>query len=319
MPAIETNELSKRYGDVTAVADLDLVVEEGSTFGFLGPNGAGKSTTIDLLLGFLRPTGGNVTVLGRDPTTDAKSVRSRLGLLPDDFEPYRNLTGRRHVVSAIRTKGADDDPDAVLERVGLSPEQARRDAGGYSKGMTQRLGLAVALVGNPDLLILDEPSSGLDPNGVKLLRRAIDEESERGATVFVSSHLLDHVERVCDRVGIMREGSLVATDSIENLRERLGANVVEATVGSVQDATAVRRIDGVTDVSVSGNRIRIACTRQETKTRVLVALDELTTVENVETRDSSLESVFDEFAGGRDDFDEANHLRGIAPEGGERR
>ncbi|GKZ15927.1 ABC transporter ATP-binding protein [Haladaptatus sp. T7] len=297
MTAIETSGLSKRYGDVTAVSDLDLEVEDGSVFGFLGPNGAGKSTTIDILLGFLWPTGGSVSVLGRDPTTDAKAVRSRIGLLPDGFEPYRNLTGRQHVISAVQTKRADDDPDAILERVGLSPEQARRAAGGYSKGMTQRLALGIALVGDPDLLILDEPSSGLDPSGVKLLRQAIREENDRGATVFISSHILEHVERVCDRIGIMRGGTLVTTDTIETLRERSGASVVEATVDGVPEMATLRNVDGVTDVSVSGGTVRITCARQAAKTRVLVRLDELTTVRNVEMADTSLETLFAEFTG----------------------
>ncbi|WP_423746106.1 ABC transporter ATP-binding protein (plasmid) [Haladaptatus sp. SPP-AMP-3] len=324
MTAIETSGLSKRYGDVTAVSDLDLEVKDGSVFGFLGPNGAGKSTTINVLLGFLWPTDGSVSVLGRDPTTDAKAVRSRIGLLPDGFKPYRNLTGRQHVISAMQTKRGDDDPDAILERVGLSPEQARRAAGGYSKGMTQRLALGIALVGDPDLLILDEPSSGLDPNGVKLLRQVIREENDRGATVFVSSHILDHVERVCDRIGIMRSGSLVTTDTIETLRERSGASVVEATVDSVPEMAALRNVEGVTDASVSGDTVRVTCARQAAKTRVLVRLDELTTVRNVETTDTSLETLFAELTdedgafdgGGRSDEKPPAE---IASEGGERR
>ncbi|KZN22472.1 copper ABC transporter ATP-binding protein [Haladaptatus sp. R4] len=317
MFTIETNGFCKRYGDVNAVTDLNLSVEDGSVFGFLGPNGAGKSTTIDVLLGFLTPTSGEVRVLGADPTTDAKAVRSRTGLLTDGFEPYENLTGRQHIDSAIRTKGADDDPDTILGRVGLSPEQAARNAGGYSKGMTQRLALGIALVGEPDLLVLDEPSGGLDPNGIKLLREAIRVENERGATVFFSSHILDHVEQVCDRVGIMRDGSLVATDSIGNLRERLGTCAVEATVERVPDLEDIRCVEGVTDATISGESVHIVCARTEAKIRALVRLDELTTVRNFDTADSSLESLFEAFTDGDEPAGDPTRTE-AAVSGGER-
>jgi ABC-2 type transport system ATP-binding protein len=322
MVAIETTNLTKQYGGVTAVDELDLTVEEGEVFGFLGPNGAGKSTAINVLLGFLNPTDGCATVLGNDATSDSRAVRARTGLLPEGFEPYENLTGRQHVVSAIQTKKADDDPDDIIERVGLDPADADRAAGGYSTGMTQRLALAVALVGQPDLLILDEPSSGLDPNGSKRLRQIVREEAERGATVFFSSHILDHVEKVCDRVGIMRDGELVAIDSIDALRDRTGMGVVvEATVETVPEETTLRNIEGVEDVTVTGDTIRIACSVQDAKMQVLTRLNEMTTVRDFNTVDGSLDSVFEAFAGDGDDGDErtVNDSARTAVGGGDRR
>ncbi|MFB6071748.1 MAG: ABC transporter ATP-binding protein [Halobacterium sp.] len=296
MPAIETTALTRRFGDLVAVDALDLTVEDGEVFGFLGPNGAGKSTTINLLLGFLQPTDGTATVLGHDTATQSRQVRQRTGLLPEGFELYENLTGREHVASAVETKGADDDPDELIERVGLDPEAARRRAGGYSKGMTQRLALAVALVGDPDLLILDEPSSGLDPKGAKLLRQIVREEADRGATVFFSSHVLSQVEQVCDRVGIMNRGEMVAVDTIDNLRDRMGAeSVVEVDVESVPDTDAVRAVDGVRDVAVHGTTLEIACTQPAAKMPALRALDDATAVTDITIEDASLEALFEQY------------------------
>lgn len=296
MVAIETANLTRRFGDLTAVDSLDLTVESGEVFGFLGPNGSGKSTTINMLLGFLYPSDGSATVLGRDVTSDSRAVRQRVGLLPEGFELYENLTGHEHVVSAIQTKNSDDDPDALIERVGLDDDAARRAAGGYSKGMAQRLALAISLVGDPDLLVLDEPSSGLDPKGVKLLREIVDEETERGATVFFSSHVLEQVEKVCDRVGIMTEGELVATDTIDSLREEIGArSVVEATVEPVPDDTTVAAVDGLTDIETTGNTVSFTCTDPSAKMPALRRLDDATTVEDITIEDASLEALFEQY------------------------
>ena len=296
MSAIETDGLTRRFGDLVAVDALNLTVEEGEVFGFLGPNGAGKSTTINMLLGFLHPSDGTATVLGHDATRESRAVRRRVGLLPEGFNLYENLTGREHVVSAIQTKDADDDPDELVDRVGLDPAAARRAAGGYSKGMTQRLALAVALVGDPDLLILDEPSSGLDPKGAKLLRDIVREEAARGATVFFSSHVLGQVEQVCDRVGIMNEGRMTAVDTIDNLRERIDAeSVIAADVASVPDTDAIAAVDGVREVTVAGDTIQIACTRPGTKMPALRALDDATTVTDITVEDASLEVLFEEY------------------------
>ncbi|QLH79397.1 ABC transporter ATP-binding protein [Halosimplex rubrum] len=318
MSAVEIDGLTKRYGDVTAVSELSLSVERGEVFGLLGPNGAGKSTTINVLLGFLDPTAGSVRVLGTDVTEDLQRVKRRVGLLPEAFEPVPNLTGREHVAAAIETKGADDDPDALLDRVGLDPEDARRPADDYSTGMFQRMALAVALVGDPDLLVLDEPSSGLDPNGVQLVRDIVREEAERGATVLFSSHILDEVERVSDRVAILRDGELAAVNSVENLRAELGmGSVVSATVDAVPDLEAVAAVDGVTDVTVDGPTVRVGCATPRAKMPALRRLDDRATVEDVTVEESSLEDLFEAYttdrpeAGGGDAGTGAG--KGVAP------
>jgi ABC-2 type transport system ATP-binding protein len=321
MPAIETTALTRRFGDLVAVDELDLTVEEGEVFGFLGPNGAGKSTTINMLLGFLQPSDGTATVLGHDTARQSRAVRQQTGLLPEGFDVYENLTGREHVVSAIQTKGASDDPDAVIDRVGLSPEDARRAAGGYSKGMQQRLALGIALVGDPDLLLLDEPSSGLDPKGAKLLREIVREEAARGATVFFSSHVLGQVEQVCDRVGIMHEGEMTAVDTIDNLRDQIGAEAsVAAVVEAVPDTDPLLAVDGVQDVVVRGETVEISVARPSAKMPALRALDEATTIADITIEDASLEALFDQYTGGEDapaaDAD-AGAPEAAAPSGGD--
>ncbi|WP_254765836.1 ABC transporter ATP-binding protein [Salinilacihabitans rarus] len=294
MVAIELSGLTKRYGDVVAVDGLDLTVEEGEIFGFLGPNGAGKSTTIDILLDFVRPTEGTATVLGHDAQAESLAVRRRTGVLPDAYHAYDRLTGRQHVEFVAESKGIDEDVDAVLDRVGIAGA-ADRKAGGYSKGMRQRLVLAMALVGDPDLLVLDEPSSGLDPNGAREMREIVREENARGTTVFFSSHVMEQVEAICDRVAIINRGRLVAVDTVDGLRESTAAaTLLDVAVSGVDDAIleTVAGIDGVTDVALDGERLRVSLT-DGSKFDVLNALDDAgATVGDFSVEESSLEDLF---------------------------
>ncbi|MFC4548731.1 MULTISPECIES: ABC transporter ATP-binding protein [Halorussus] len=294
MTAIELDGVTKRYGDVVAVRDLSFTVEEGEVFGFLGPNGAGKSTTINMILDFVRPTDGDVRVLGNDAHRESVAVRERLGVLPEGFSVYDRLTGRQHLEFAIESKEVEDDPDAILDRVGLAGDGDRK-AGGYSKGMAQRLVLGMALVGEPDMLILDEPSTGLDPQGARQMREIVQAEADRGATVFFSSHILGQVEAVCDRVGIMRDGELVAEDSIEGLREAAGGDtVLRVTVDSLTDeaVASVSALSGVSEVAREGDILRVTC-EGDAKTRVISTLEESgATVEDFETEEASLEDLF---------------------------
>jgi len=312
MAAIELDGVTKRFGDVTAVQDLTFRVGEGEVFGFLGPNGAGKSTTINMILDFVRPTAGSVRALGHDAQDGSVAVRRRTGVLPEGFDVYDRLTGREHVEFAMRSKDVEADPDAVLDRVGIA-DAADRTAGGYSKGMAQRLALAMALVGDPDLLILDEPSSGLDPAGAKEMREIVRTEAERGATVFFSSHVLGQVEAVCDRVGIMREGSLVAEDSIQGLREAIGTDsTLRITVGGdvIPDLDAVEALDGVSSATTDGETVVVSC-RDDAKTTVIATLEEDgVTVEDFETSEASLEDLFLAYTG--DDADEGTGAGGAA-------
>jgi len=297
MPAIEISNLTKRFAGVTALDDLSFSVPEGEIFGFLGPNGAGKSTCINILLDFVRPTEGSVRVLDKDAYEGSTEIRERTGVLPEGYDVYDRLTGYQHLEFAIESKQADDDPDELLDRVGLSPEEGERKAGGYSKGMAQRLVLAMALVGEPDLLVLDEPTTGLDPNGARLLRDIVREENERGATVFFSSHILSQVEAVCDTVGILNEGQLIAKDSVGGLREAAtGDTRLVVTVGDEADTgtarDAVTSLDSVESVSVDGDRLTVHCD-DGAKMTVLNAIEDAgVTVADFEAQETSLEDLF---------------------------
>ncbi|WP_455449125.1 ATP-binding cassette domain-containing protein [Natrinema thermotolerans] len=299
MPAITVDELTKRYGQTLALEDLSFEVEEGEVFGFLGPNGAGKSTTINVILDFARPTAGEVSVLGMDAQHNSREIRRRTGVLPEGVELYDRLTARQHLEFAIESKDADDDPEALLERVGLV-DAIDRKAGGYSKGMAQRLMLAMALVGEPDLLILDEPSTGLDPNGAREMREIVREENERGATVFFSSHIMEQVEAVCDRVGILRDGRMVAEDSVEGLRDSVeGGTTLRVSVDRIDDDAlqAVRSLPDVSDAAVDGHEPpTVVVTVDGSKTAVLSALEDRgIEIRDFETAEASLEDVFQSY------------------------
>jgi len=294
MAAIEIAGLRKQFGDVTALSGVDLTVEDGEIFGFLGPNGAGKSTTINILLDFVRPDAGTARVFDRDVREDSVAIRSRTGVLPEGFSVYDRLTAREHVTFAVDSKESDDDPNELLDRVGLE-DAAGRQAGGFSAGMRQRLALAMALVGEPDLLVLDEPSSGLDPNGARELREIVEAERERGATVFFSSHLLDQVEAVCDRVGILRNGEVVAVDSVEGLRETAGdESTLVVDVDTIPDGIFedLEGLEGVSEVTAEEQTLRVACS-DDAKTAVITAIEDAgASVSDFSTEETPLEELF---------------------------
>lgn len=300
---LEAHDLTKRYDTgemtVTAVHSLDLAVDPGEVFGFLGPNGAGKSTTINMLLGFVQPTAGSARILGADSYRDSESIRSRIGVLPEGVGLYERLTGRRHLEFAIRWKDATDEPDRLLDRVGLSAADADRRVGQYSTGMRQRLALAMALVGDPALVVLDEPSSGLDPHGIRRLRQIVREEADRGATVFFSSHLLDQVEAVADRIGILYDGELVAVDDIGGLRRIVGSGT-ELQVRVADPVTSdLTTISGVDDWRATDGIVRVQTSDPAAKARVITHLVEQgVTVLDVDSSEASLEDVFTAYTTG---------------------
>ncbi|MCF2165784.1 MULTISPECIES: ABC transporter ATP-binding protein [Halobacterium] len=270
---IQTDALTKRYNDTAVVSGLDIAIREGEVYGFLGPNGAGKSTTIDLLMDYTRPSSGSASIFGLDVREKTAEIHARTGILPDQFGVYGSLTGREHITYVLDANDATGDPATVLGRVGLS-EAIDQRAGGYSKGMRQRLGLGMALAGDPELLILDEPFSGLDPNGVRLVRDLVTEERDRGTTVFFSSHVLDQVERVCDRVGLLAEGDLVAEGTPSALREAAG---VETTLRVETDSpetavTAAERLDAVSSAWSVDDTVVVSCP-PDRRYGVLTALD----------------------------------------------
>ncbi|MDG5777958.1 ABC transporter ATP-binding protein [Haloarculaceae archaeon H-GB1-1] len=300
MAAIELDGVTKRFGDVTALQNVSFTVESGEVFGFLGPNGAGKSTTINILLDFVRPTAGRARIFGMDVNEHSQAIRERTGVLPEGYDVYDRLTGRKHLEFVIDSKDADDDPEEILQRVGLEGGDGDRRAGDYSKGMKQRLVLGMALVDEPDLLVLDEPSTGLDPNGARMMREVVREESERGATVFFSSHILGQVEAVCDRVGILGEGEMIAVDSVEGLRSAadLSATLDVTTAGLTDDAVdAVRSLDGVASVTANDDHLSVAVD-DAGKTAVLSALENSgVEVTDFSTEEASLEDLFAAYTG----------------------
>ena len=297
MTVIETQGLTKRYGSVTAVENLSVRIDEGEIFGFLGPNGAGKSTTINMLLDFVRPTAGSARLFGMNCQEKGKAIRQRIGVLPEGYDVYGRLTGREHLEFVVESKNANEDIDKLLSRVGIA-DDAGRKAGDYSKGMKQRLVLAMALIGDPNLLVLDEPTTGLDPNGAREVRGIIREENDRGTTVFFSSHILEQVEAVCDRVGILRDGELVADDSIEGLRANVGGGetlIVEGGGFGDDVLRNVEAMDGVAGVQVraNGTELAVNCDEDINKSEVLGVIEDLgARVGDFSTEEASLEELF---------------------------
>ena len=221
-PPLEVRGLAKRYGDLVAVAGVDLTVEPGDVFGYLGPNGAGKTTSLRMMLGLIRPTAGQVRLFGRDPQLGAAALEGVAGFVEAPrFYPY--LSGRTNLelLAALDGDGAAARIDEVLEIVELRDRAGDR-VGGYSHGMGQRLGIAAALLRRPRLLLLDEPATGLDPAGMRDMRRLIRRLAEGGMTVVLSSHLLAEVEEVCNRVAIIRRGEIVYEGSLAELRRAAG-------------------------------------------------------------------------------------------------
>ncbi len=232
---IRTRALTKKYGDFVAVDALDLEVRPGEIFGLLGQNGAGKTTTILMLLGLTEPSGGSARVVGRDPARRPLEVKRQVGYLPDAVGFYGDLTGRENLRYTARLNGLDREEtegriEHVLEQVGLvGRADTRTDT--YSRGMLQRLGIADALLKNPDVLILDEPTTSIDPIGVvevlDLLRSLV---RDRGMTILLSSHLLGQVQSVCDRVGIFASGKLIGVGTVAELAERFGDGAAHVEV-----------------------------------------------------------------------------------------
>jgi ABC-2 type transport system ATP-binding protein len=254
--AIATHGLTKRYGrdgQPPALADLDLEVQPGEIFGFLGPNGAGKSTAIRLLLGFLHPTAGNATVLGRDIGHASVEIRRRVGYLPGGVTFWDGLTGEQLLDELSALAGRPPlRRAALLERMELDAATLRRQVRDYSRGMRQKLGIVQALQHDPELAILDEPSEGLDPLMQRSFYEVLGDLRADGRTIFFSSHVLSEVERVCDRVAIIRAGRLVALEEVATLIARRKRNVELRVVGMTPRLDGVA---GVSDLRVDGERV----------------------------------------------------------------
>ena len=253
MAAISTSGLTKLYGTIRALDALDIEVREGEIFGFLGPNGAGKSTAIRLLLGYLHPTAGGAQVLGRDIVKESVEIRRRIGYLPGGIALYDTLTGLEQLDFLARLNGRAPSRRAELcDRLELSGKTLTRLVRDYSRGMRQKIGIVQALQHDPELAVLDEPSEGLDPLMQRAFYGILDALKQEGRTVFFSSHVLSEVERVCDRVAIIKRGRLVLVEEIAKLRGRRRRNVVLQVEGN---APALENVPGVSAVDIRGNRL----------------------------------------------------------------
>jgi ABC-2 type transport system ATP-binding protein len=268
MEAIVTAGLTKRYGhhprpihppgrgsagEIRALEDLSIEVHEGEIFGFLGPNGAGKSTTIRLLLGFLHPSAGSGSVLGLDIVRDSVAIRQRTGYLPGGIALYDTLTGERLLDYLADLTGRPPTRRAELcDRLELSAATLRRLVRDYSRGMRQKIGIVQALQHDPELAILDEPTEGLDPLMQRAFYGILDDLKAAGRTIFFSSHVLSEVERVCDRVAIIRRGRLVALEDVEALLDRRKRNVEMRVLGP---EPALEGVPGVSSLVAADGRI----------------------------------------------------------------
>ena len=253
MAAIRTSGLTKRYGAICALDALDVEVREGEIFGFLGPNGAGKSTAIRLLLGYIHPTAGRADVLGCDIVTESVAIRRRIGYLPGGIALYDTLTGLEQLDFLARLNGRAPVQRADLcEQLELSTKTLNRLVRDYSRGMRQKIGIVQALQHDPELAVLDEPSEGLDPLMQRAFYTILERLKQQGRTVFFSSHVLSEVERVCDRVAIVRSGRLVMVDEIATLRSRRRRNVAMQVDGGLP---ILQGVAGVSDVVVRGQRV----------------------------------------------------------------
>ncbi|MDQ2689912.1 MAG: ABC transporter ATP-binding protein [Chloroflexota bacterium] len=250
---ISTRGLTKHYGSVQALTDLTLEVNQGEIFGFLGPNGAGKSTTIRTLLGFLHATRGAASVLGMDIVTESVEIRRMTGYLPGGIALYDSLTGEQVLDYLVDMQGREPHRRAELcERLELSSAVLRRKVRDYSRGMRQKIGVVQALQHDPELAILDEPTEGLDPLMQQAFYRLLDDLRKEGRTVFFSSHVLSEVERLCDRVAIIRAGRLMAIHDVGELLARRRRRVMLRWRGAAPDPAT---LPGLEDVQVDGSRI----------------------------------------------------------------
>jgi len=287
MAVIETEKLTKFYGSHLGIVDLDLAVEQGEVFGFLGPNGAGKTTTIRLLLDLLRPTSGRACVFGIETTADPVAIHRRVGYLPGEFALFDRLTGGQTIEYFANLRGGVDPlyQADLVARFDLDPSRRFKE---YSKGNKQKVGLVIALQHRPDLLILDEPTSGLDPLVQQTFFGLLRETVTEGRTAFLSSHILDEVEKTCDRVAIIRDGRIVTVDRVAALRD-LAYHEVELRFAAPVAASLFSSLPGVSDVVAIDGGLRMRVTGSMAPIVETAAGRGLV---DFETREPSLEQTF---------------------------
>jgi ABC-2 type transport system ATP-binding protein len=286
--AIRTRGLTKDYGEGHGLFDLDLDIERGEIFGFLGPNGAGKSTTMRLLLDLIAPTSGSATLLELDSHAQSLEIRRRVGFLPGDFALYPRLSGAAVLDYLAELRGGVDRRvrDRLAERFGADLDRPVHE---LSTGNRQKLGLIQAFMHEPELLILDEPIAGLDPLVQQSFHALLAELASESRTVFLSSHTLPEVERVCHRVAILREGRLVVVDSLENLRAVAVRRLEIEIAGDVPDVDQLRALPGVREAKLDGSHLTIAF---EGSADPIVKAIARYDVRSIRSRDDELEEIF---------------------------
>ncbi|MEF8847745.1 MAG: ABC transporter ATP-binding protein [Candidatus Thermoplasmatota archaeon] len=292
---IQVRNLTKKFNGYKATNNVSFNVKEGEIFGFLGPNGAGKTTTIKSILGLIHPDAGSIKIKGVDIFAEEKKAKKHIGYLPEKVAFYENLTALQNLNFYAEIKNISKQKSMpLIEEMGLQ-NAVNKKVGGFSKGMIQRLGMARAILGNPSLLILDEPTGGLDPRGVALIRNKIKELNQNGTTVFLSSHILGEVQEVCDKVGIINKGKMVAEDTVKNLSDKLNLKpkiTVELEKITEKIVKRIREIQNVDKVITEGNKLDIVCS-PKTKSKVIVAIEKAGgNIINLGTKETSLEEVF---------------------------
>jgi len=298
---IKVKNLVKKYYDLKAVNGVSFSIRQGEIFGFLGPNGAGKTTTIKSILGLIHANSGQITIKDIDIKKDIKKAHRYIGYLPEKVAFYDNLTALQNMYFYAEMKNAPKNQcQKLINDMGLG-DVVNKKVGKFSKGMQQRLGMAQALLGDPPILILDEPSGGLDPRGVALIRNKIKEMKDKGSSIFVSSHILGEVQAICDRVGIINKGILVAEDTVDNLRGKLNLKpklVIELEKVTDDIIKAIKSSEGVENVDVIGVMVHVTC-NPRAKSKIILSVEKAGgNILNIQTMDPSLEEVFLKFTEG---------------------
>jgi ABC-2 type transport system ATP-binding protein len=299
-PPIEVRRLAKRYGEITAVDDVDLTVNPGDVFGYLGPNGAGKTTSLRMMLGLIRPTAGSVRLFGRDPQISVTALEGVAGFVEaPSFYPYLSGRDNLRLCSALDGESATTI-DEVLEIVELR-DRAKDKVKGYSHGMRQRLGIASALLRNPRLLLLDEPATGLDPAGMRDMRLLIRDLGQRGITVLLSSHQMMEVEELCNRVAIIRSGRIAYEGSLAELRGRAGVSYRLRTTDDARAREVCSAQPGIEVVATSETGLAFKASDEAAVAALSVALGESgAPVVELTPHQATLEDLFFQLTEGDD-------------------
>jgi ABC-2 type transport system ATP-binding protein len=271
---LETHNLSKQFGPVTAVDQINLQVRRGELYGFLGPNGAGKTTTIGMALGLVAPSEGRVEIFGQPVTPNRTQPLRRVGSLvgAPSLLPYLSGQDNLRLLARLSTEVDNGRIAEVIERVGMS-ESAHRKVQGYSTGMKQRIGLAAALLHRPDLIILDEPTNGLDPKGMREMRQLLRDLAADGVTIFLSSHLLYEVEQICDRVAVLSRGRIVAEGQVSDLLSQQQMTVKIGVSAPAAAEAALQSLAGMERLVVNGRYLEVSGVSGETIVRHLAQHD----------------------------------------------